>query len=70
MKTIEAKEALATSSGSAHVVVAGDSLTVIAGKYYPGKYEYIEKIVSENKKLLVNGKNTVLRVGWKLNLPE
>ena len=66
----EAKEALATSSENTHVVVAGDSLTVIAGKYYPDKYEYIEKIVSENKKLLVNGKNTVLRVGWKLNLPE
>lgn len=70
IKKIEAKEALATSSENTHVVVAGDSLTVIAGKYYPGKYEYIEKIVSENKKLLVNGKNTVLRVGWKLNLPE
>lgn len=70
MKTIEAKEALAISSGNAHVVVAGDSLTVIAEKYYPGKYEYVEKIVSENKKLLVNGKNTVLRVGWTLSLPE
>ena len=70
IKKVEAKEALATSSENTHVVVAGDSLTVIAGKYYPGKYEYIEKIVSENKKLLVNGKNTVLRVGWKLNLPE
>ena len=70
IEKVEVKEALATSSENTHVVVAGDSLTVIAGKYYPGKYEYIEKIVSENKKLLVNGKNTVLRVGWKLNLPE
>jgi LysM repeat protein len=70
IEKVEVKEALATSSENIHVVVAGDSLTVIAGKYYPGKYEYIEKIVSENKKLLVNGKNTVLRVGWKLNLPE
>jgi LysM repeat protein len=70
IEKIEVKEALATSSENIHVVVAGDSLTVIAGKYYPGKYEYIEKIVSENKKLLVNGKNTVLRVGWKLSLPE
>lgn len=70
IEKVEVKEALATSSENIHVVVAGDSLTVIAGKYYPGKHEYIEKIVSENKKLLVNGKNTVLRVGWKLNLPE
>ena len=70
IEKVEVKEALATSSENIHVVVAGDSLTVIAGKYYPGKYEYIEKIVSENKKLLVNGKNTVLRVGWTLNLPE
>ena len=70
IEKIEVKEALATSLENTHVVVAGDSLTVIAEKYYPGKYEYIEKIVSENKKLLVNGKNTVLRVGWKLNLPE
>ena len=70
IEKVEVKEALAASSENTHVVVAGDSLTVIAGKYYPGKYEYIEKIVSENKKLLVNGKNTVLRVGWKLNLPE
>ena len=70
IEKVEAKEALATSSENTHVVVAGDSLTIIAGKYYPGKYEYIEKIVSENKKLLANGKNTVLRVGWKLNLPE
>ena len=70
IEKVEVKEALATSSENIHVVVAGDSLTVIAGKYYPGKYEYIEKVVSENKKLLVNGKNTVLRVGWKLNLPE
>ena len=70
MKKNEAKEALATSSENTHVVIAGDSLTVIAGTYYPGKHEYVEKIVSENKKLLVDGKNTVLRVGWKLNLPE
>lgn len=70
IEKIEVKEALATSLENTHVVVAGDSLTVIAEKYYPGKYEYIEKIVSENKKLLVHGKNTVLRVGWKLNLPE
>ena len=70
IEKVEVKEALATSLENTHVVVAGDSLTVIAEKYYPGKYEYIEKIVSENKKLLVHGKNTVLRVGWKLNLPE
>ena len=70
IEKIEVKEALATSLENTHVVAAGDSLTVIAEKYYPGKYEYIEKIVSENKKLLVHGKNTVLRVGWKLNLPE
>ncbi len=70
IEKVEVKEALAASSENTHVVVAGDSLTVIAEKYYPGKYEYIEKIVSENKKLLVHGKNTVLRVGWKLNLPE
>ena len=70
IEKIEVKEALATSLENTHVVVAGDSLTRIAKKYYPGNYEYIEKIVSENKKLLVNGKNTVLRVGWKLNLPE
>jgi LysM repeat protein len=70
IEKIEAKEALATSSENTHVVVAGDSLSLISGKYYPGKYEYIEKIVGANKNLLVNGKNTVLRVGWKLNLPE
>ena len=70
IEKVEAKEALATSSENTHLVVAGDSLSLISGKYYPGKYEYIEKIVGANKNLLVNGKNTVLRVGWKLNLPE
>jgi len=70
VEKVESKEALTASSGNIHVVVAGDSLSFISGKYYPGKHEYIEKIVGANNKLLVNGKNTVLRVGWKLNLPE
>ena len=65
-----AKEAVVGSDARAHVVESGDSLTVIANKYYPGKYEYIEKIAAANKTLLTNGKNTVLRIGWKLNLPE
>jgi len=70
VEKVEAKEELAASSEKTHVVVAGDSLTEISEKYYPGKYEYIEKIVSANPKLLVNGNNTVLHIGDKLNLPE
>jgi LysM repeat protein len=70
LERVEAKEALVVSSENTHVVVAGDSLSLISGKYYPGKHEYIEKIVGANKELLVNGKNTILRVGWNLSLPE
>ncbi|MFT7516264.1 MAG: nucleoid-associated protein YgaU [Myxococcota bacterium] len=65
-----AKEAVVGNDARVHVVESGDSLTVIANKFYPGKYEYIEKIAAANKTLLTNGKNTVLRIGWKLNLPE
>jgi nucleoid-associated protein YgaU len=65
-----AKEAVAVNLQNIHVVVSGDSLYEIAGKYYPGKHEYLEKIVASNKDLLVDGRNTLLRVGWKLNLPE
>ncbi len=68
--TVAVKEAMVSKAGEFHVVASGDSLTVIANKYYPGKYEYIEKIAAANKQLLKDGKNTVLRIGWKLNLPE
>ena len=70
VEKVEVKEALAAGAEKTHVVVAGDSLTEISEKYYPGKYEYIGKIVSANPKLLVNGNNTVLHIGDKLNLPE
>ncbi|MDE0585016.1 MAG: LysM peptidoglycan-binding domain-containing protein [Planctomycetota bacterium] len=61
----------AASSEKIHVVVAGDSLSKISEKYYPDKWhEYMEKVVSANPKLLVDGNNTVLHIGDKLNLPE
>ncbi|MDP6963414.1 MAG: LysM peptidoglycan-binding domain-containing protein [Planctomycetota bacterium] len=65
-----AVEASASTNAKVHEVVSGDSLYLIANKYYPGKHEYIAKIVAANKSLLKSGENTVLRIGWKLNLPE
>jgi nucleoid-associated protein YgaU len=71
MKKNEAKEALAASSENTHVIVSGDSLSEISEKYYPDKWhEYMEKIVSANPKLLVDGISTELKPGWHLNLPE
>ena len=69
-KKVEVKEAVANDSSNVHTVVNGDSLYLIADKYYPGQHEYVSKIVLANKQLLKRGEHTVLRIGWKLNLPE
>lgn len=58
----------ASASGRTHTVSGGDSLWSLAEKYY-GKGYKVDRIVSANPKML-SDKNTVLKIGWVLVIPE
>ncbi|MHC4823863.1 MAG: LysM peptidoglycan-binding domain-containing protein [Planctomycetota bacterium] len=58
----------ASSKMRTHTVVAGDSLWVLADKYY-GKGHKVDRIVAANPDLLPD-KNAVLSIGWVLVIPE
>ncbi len=73
-ESLVAKEAALRPSTTAnhtartHTVQAGDSLWGLAEKYYGEGYR-VDRIVEANPKLLPN-KNTVLKIGWVLVIPE
>ncbi|MDP7062570.1 MAG: LysM peptidoglycan-binding domain-containing protein [Planctomycetota bacterium] len=64
-------DAVKLSGGRMHAIASGDSLWKIARTYYgPGNEEKgIERIVAANSSLK-NGKNSLLKIGQLLSIPE